>query len=62
MQWNNLWHSPMQGDPMNVGTAMIMMAVDSLIYFLIAWYISHVNPRKSLLVGFVIFFANFVAL
>ena len=47
MQWNNLWHSPMQGDPMNVGTAMIMMAVDSVLYFLIAWYISHVNPRKS---------------
>lgn len=48
MQWNNLWHSPMQGDTMNVGTAMIMMAVDSLIYFLIAWYISHVHPRKLL--------------
>ena len=47
MQWSNLWHSPMQGDPMNVGTAMIMMMADSLIYFFVAWYISHVNPRKS---------------
>ncbi|KAH9415252.1 hypothetical protein DERP_006346 [Dermatophagoides pteronyssinus] len=44
MQWNNLWHSPMQGDTMNVGTAIIMMAIDSLIYFIIAWYISHVHP------------------
>jgi hypothetical protein len=48
MQWTNLWHSPMQADNMNVGTAIIMMLVDSLIYFFIAWYISHVNPRKYL--------------
>jgi hypothetical protein len=48
MQWTNLWHSPMQADSMNVGTAIIMMLVDSLIYFFIAWYISHVNPRKYL--------------
>ncbi|OTF70083.1 hypothetical protein BLA29_001894, partial [Euroglyphus maynei] len=44
MQWNNLWHSPMQGDTMNVGTAIIMMAIDSFIYFIVAWYISHVHP------------------
>ncbi|XP_054168189.1 phospholipid-transporting ATPase ABCA1-like [Oppia nitens] len=44
MQWTNLWHSPMQADTMNVGTAMIMMFVDSILYFVIAWYISHVCP------------------
>ena len=46
MQWTNLWHSPMQGDTMNIASSMIMMLIDSLIYFIIGWYISHVHPRK----------------
>lgn len=53
MQWNNLWHSPMQGDTMSVGTSMIMMGVDSCIYFFVAWYISHVFPRKATWISFV---------
>lgn len=44
LQWSNLWYSPMQGDPMNVGTAIIMMLIDSVIYFLMAWYITNVCP------------------
>lgn len=47
MQWDNLWHSPMQGDTMNTGTAMIMLIVDACLYFLVAWYVSHVSPSGN---------------
>lgn len=46
VQWSNLWHSPLQDDSMNFATALIVMLVDSAIYFIIGWYISNVFPRK----------------
>lgn len=47
IQWSNIWHSPMADDPMNFGTAGVMMLVDGLIYFLIGWYVSNVFPAGS---------------
>ncbi|RWS11467.1 ATP-binding cassette sub-family A member 1-like protein [Dinothrombium tinctorium] len=47
IQWSNIWRSPMTDDTMNFATAGIMMIVDGLIYFLIAWYISNVFPAGN---------------
>ncbi|XP_076323090.1 uncharacterized protein LOC143232010 isoform X1 [Tachypleus tridentatus] len=48
IQWDNIWESPIPGDSMNFALACIMMLVDSLLYFLVAWYVStvwHVGNR-----------------
>lgn len=44
LQWSNIWHSPIQDDAMNLASAMSMLLVDSLIYFLIGWYKYNVFP------------------
>uniref|UniRef100_T1KYU1 ABC transporter domain-containing protein n=1 Tax=Tetranychus urticae TaxID=32264 RepID=T1KYU1_TETUR len=44
IHWSNVWQSPMSEDTMNFASAGLMMIFDGCIYFLIAWYISNVNP------------------
>ena len=43
-QWSNLNQGPSIDDDLTLGLVMVMFAVDSLIYGLIAWYIEAVFP------------------
>ena len=43
-QWSNLNQGPSIDDDLTLGLVMVMLAVDSLIYGLIAWYIEAVFP------------------
>ncbi|RWS24384.1 ABC transporter sub-family A-like protein 5, partial [Leptotrombidium deliense] len=47
IQWSNVWYSPMAEDTMNFATSAIMMVVDGIMYFIIAWYISNVFPAGN---------------
>ncbi|GAB6025804.1 hypothetical protein CHUAL_011781 [Chamberlinius hualienensis] len=38
IQWSNIWKSPIFGDDMSLAWTIIMMAVDTVIYFVIATY------------------------
>lgn len=42
VQWEYLWQSPIPGDTMNMGYCITMMAIDSLVYFMIALIMSNV--------------------
>ncbi|KAG1669733.1 ATP-binding cassette sub-family A member 1 [Nymphon striatum] len=46
IQWQNIWNSPLPNDQMNFAYALIMMAVDGIIYGVIGWYISNVYPAQ----------------
>lgn len=49
IHWSNVWQSPMSEDTMNFASSGLMMIFDGCIYFLIAWYISNVHPRKFII-------------
>ncbi|CAD5112216.1 DgyrCDS1449 [Dimorphilus gyrociliatus] len=44
LQWSNVGKSPLPDDNFSAATSMLMMLVDSCIYFLITWYIEAVFP------------------
>lgn len=44
MQWNRLWETGNPRDQLTPGMVLIMLVADSLIFFLIAWYVDQVNP------------------
>ncbi|GAB1599090.1 hypothetical protein Ahia01_000186200, partial [Argonauta hians] len=46
LQWDNINKSPIEGDEMSFSFACTMMAVDSLIYFLIGWYVKSIKRIK----------------
>ena len=44
IQWSNLAVSPTPGDGFNMGVCMAMMLVDSLLYWIITWYMETAFP------------------
>ncbi|XP_075745344.1 uncharacterized protein LOC119178525 [Rhipicephalus microplus] len=42
VQWEYLWQSPIPGDTMNMGYCIVMMAIDSLVYFTIGLVMSNI--------------------
>ncbi|XP_022107295.1 ATP-binding cassette sub-family A member 3-like isoform X2 [Acanthaster planci] len=44
LQWSNIRTSPSLDDPFTMGTVFMMFIVDTVIYFLITWYIEAVFP------------------
>lgn len=45
-QWSNIGESPIPGDKYSLLGCIIMMLVDSMIYFLLTWYIEAVFPGQ----------------
>lgn len=50
LHWKNIHESPMEGDDLSFSFACTMMAIDSLIYFVIGWYVKSVKKSKFTLV------------
>ncbi|XP_033114079.1 ATP-binding cassette sub-family A member 3-like [Anneissia japonica] len=46
ISWENISVTPSPGDSFNLGVCFIMLMVDSLIYFLIMWYVEQVFPGQ----------------
>uniref|UniRef100_K7GAL1 ATP binding cassette subfamily A member 12 n=1 Tax=Pelodiscus sinensis TaxID=13735 RepID=K7GAL1_PELSI len=46
LQWDNLYSSPMAGDNTSFGWMCWLILIDSVIYFLLGWYIRNVFPGK----------------
>uniref|UniRef100_A0A8D0GSN9 ATP binding cassette subfamily A member 12 n=1 Tax=Sphenodon punctatus TaxID=8508 RepID=A0A8D0GSN9_SPHPU len=46
LQWDNMYKSPMIGDSTNFGWMCWLILIDSLIYFVLGWYIRNVFPGK----------------
>ncbi|XP_014775872.1 uncharacterized protein LOC106873159 [Octopus bimaculoides] len=46
LQWKNIHESPMEGDDLSFSFACTMMAIDSLIYFIIGWYVKSIKKKK----------------
>nr|XP_045723416.1 glucosylceramide transporter ABCA12 [Mirounga angustirostris] len=44
LQWENMYSSPVQDDTTSFGWLCCLILTDSLIYFLIAWYVRNVFP------------------
>ncbi|XP_064105712.1 phospholipid-transporting ATPase ABCA1-like [Macrobrachium nipponense] len=44
IQWDRLWETGNPRDQLTPGMVLIMLVADSLIFFLIAWYVDQVNP------------------
>ena len=43
-RWSNILQSPIADDSFNILIVIVMLLVDSLIYFIFAWYIEGVFP------------------
>uniref|UniRef100_A0AAY4D132 P-type phospholipid transporter n=1 Tax=Denticeps clupeoides TaxID=299321 RepID=A0AAY4D132_9TELE len=46
LQWDNIQTSPLEGDEFSFLTSMTMMALDSIIYAALAWYLDNVFPGQ----------------
>ncbi|KAJ7345047.1 hypothetical protein JRQ81_000997, partial [Phrynocephalus forsythii] len=46
LQWDNMYTSPMSGDNTNFGWMCWLILIDSVIYFILGWYIRNVFPGK----------------
>lgn len=44
LQWDNIQTSPLEGDEFSFLTSIIMMGLDALLYFVLAWYLDNVFP------------------
>ncbi|XP_060579606.1 ATP-binding cassette sub-family A member 2-like [Ruditapes philippinarum] len=44
LQWENLHVSPREHDNLSLQIVKIMIAVDTIVYFILAWYIENVHP------------------
>jgi len=44
LQWENILTSPREGDTFSLGFALLMMVLDTVVYFGLAWYIDNVLP------------------
>lgn len=44
VHWNNIYISPLENDDYNLFFVTLMMAIDSMIYGLLVWYIENVHP------------------
>lgn len=47
VHWNNIYISPLENDDYNLFFVTVMMAIDSLLYGLLVWYIENVHPGKD---------------
>jgi hypothetical protein len=45
-QWSNLAKSPIADDSFNLLIIIVMLLCDSLLYFILAWYIEGVFPGR----------------
>ena len=45
-QWDNIWVSPVNGDSLSLGGCMVIMALDSILYTILMWYIEAVFPGQ----------------
>ena len=43
-QWDNIMISPREHDQFTLFLVLLMMIVDSFIYFILAWYIENIHP------------------
>ncbi|XP_065696922.1 glucosylceramide transporter ABCA12 [Patagioenas fasciata] len=46
LQWDNMYKSPMIGDNTSFGLMCWLILIDSLIYFILGWYIRNVFPGR----------------
>ncbi|XP_054282014.1 phospholipid-transporting ATPase ABCA1-like isoform X1 [Macrosteles quadrilineatus] len=46
VSWPDLWQSPLYGDDFNLGLVLVMLMVDTFLYFLLTWYIEAVFPGE----------------
>lgn len=46
VQWNNIWRTPSSEDNITLGTVMVMLVVDTLLYMLITLYVDAVFPGE----------------
>lgn len=46
VQWNNLWDTGNPRDQLTPAMVLIMLAVDTILYLFITWYVDHVSPGK----------------
>uniref|UniRef100_A0A8C4U0U6 ATP binding cassette subfamily A member 12 n=1 Tax=Falco tinnunculus TaxID=100819 RepID=A0A8C4U0U6_FALTI len=46
LQWDNMYKSPMIGDNTSFGWMCWLILIDSLIYFILGWYIRNVFPGR----------------
>ncbi len=47
LHWDNMWESPLVGDQMNFGVAMVCTAADCLLYFAIAVGIVYIECNEN---------------
>ncbi|XP_075994204.1 retinal-specific phospholipid-transporting ATPase ABCA4a [Genypterus blacodes] len=46
LQWDNIQTSPLEGDEFSFLTSICMMALDSVLYAVLAWYLDNVFPGQ----------------
>ncbi|XP_044032286.1 retinal-specific phospholipid-transporting ATPase ABCA4a isoform X2 [Siniperca chuatsi] len=46
LQWDNIQTSPLEGDEFSFLTSICMMALDTLLYAVLAWYLDNVFPGQ----------------
>ncbi|KAM3860773.1 LOW QUALITY PROTEIN: retinal-specific phospholipid-transporting ATPase ABCA4-like [Diretmus argenteus] len=46
LQWDNIQTSPLQGDEFSFHTSIYMMSLDTVLYFVLAWYLDSVFPGQ----------------
>lgn len=47
LQWDNIRTSPLEGDKYSFMTSIGMMALDAVIYGILAWYLDNVFPGEA---------------
>lgn len=46
LQWDNIQTSLLEGDEFSFLTSIVMLAVDTVLYAVLAWYLDNVFPGK----------------
>ncbi|XP_062335379.1 retinal-specific phospholipid-transporting ATPase ABCA4-like isoform X2 [Osmerus eperlanus] len=46
LQWDNIQTSPLEGDEFSFRSSICLMALDTVVYALLAWYLDHVFPGQ----------------
>ncbi|XP_063062860.1 retinal-specific phospholipid-transporting ATPase ABCA4-like [Engraulis encrasicolus] len=46
LQWDNIQTSPLEGDEFSFRTSIVMLAVDTVLYAVLAWYLDNVFPGQ----------------
>jgi len=47
VQWDNIALSPREKDTFSLLHVLFMMVLDTILYFVLAWYIENVHPGKQ---------------